>query len=274
MDDNLAPALRTGRRLLEIIDHIGQTVSDVDVVSDFHEAAEASRLRCLNCGGFLQDPHSVLYCSDQCHQEADLVRYTRRALKDGRSARGDVQTAIGQRLLMIRAGGYPYGARRVPKTVREQVFELDKYLCRLCGSRATDIDHINGSSNAPDNLQALCSTCNRRKMEARVQTISPKTDVELWKRIEEQTMRLAKRIAARHPDRICDDPEKWQGTWRHLQLTRKELPEDLGEQAAPGLTTEDRMALYGEGYEDAEERVQNEDFEFSDYFGDIMNRDD
>ena len=69
--------------------------------------------------------------------------------------------------------------RPVPKKLRDQIFERDNYRCRLqlegCVGVAQEVDHrvpfsecqrrgwTKEQTNDPSNLQASCSTCNRRK---------------------------------------------------------------------------------------------------------------
>lgn len=58
--------------------------------------------------------------------------------------------------------------RDVPPGRRKIVFERDAYRCRECGDhRDLEIDHIfpisRGGSNAIENLQTLCKSCNLRK---------------------------------------------------------------------------------------------------------------
>ena len=61
--------------------------------------------------------------------------------------------------------------RRKARRKREQVFELDNHQCVYCKIRLPDgegeIDHKisikMGGSNCLDNLQAICSDCNRLK---------------------------------------------------------------------------------------------------------------
>lgn len=58
--------------------------------------------------------------------------------------------------------------RAIPSSQRRAVFERDDWACRNCGAGENlEIDHIypvaRGGDNALDNLQVLCSPCNRSK---------------------------------------------------------------------------------------------------------------
>lgn len=45
-----------------------------------------------------------------------------------------------------------------------RVLRRDGGTCQLCGAPATEVDHINaGDNHHPNNLQAICTTCHRRK---------------------------------------------------------------------------------------------------------------
>jgi 5-methylcytosine-specific restriction enzyme A len=62
-------------------------------------------------------------------------------------------------------GGYGAEWQRIRRIVLEQ-----EPNCRRCGDRATDVDHIiprsAGGTDAPSNLQPLCSGCHRTKSSA------------------------------------------------------------------------------------------------------------
>lgn len=153
-----------------------------------------------------------LYCSVKCNQMAKTVRYGRKALKDGRWHSPDVQEAIRMRIAHILGGGYPENARRVPPEMRAFIFARDKHTCVLCGAPADTIDHINGSANTPDNLRALCRSCNM----ARVKMI-PATPEQA-----KEARAILARIQAKEPFRICDDEEIWDTIWRVIAAeTRK-----------------------------------------------------
>jgi 5-methylcytosine-specific restriction endonuclease McrA len=164
---------------------------------------------CQNCNKELeieQAKAGKLYCSEKCNQIAGTVRYGRKALKDGRWHSPDVQEAIRMRIAHILGGGYPEKARRVPPEMRAFIFTRDNHTCVLCGAPADTIDHINGSVNTPDNLRALCRSCNM----ARVKMI-PATPEQT-----KQARAFLARIQAKEPLRICDDEEIWDSIWREI----------------------------------------------------------
>ncbi|AUT02978.1 HNH endonuclease [Nostoc sp. CENA543] len=61
----------------------------------------------------------------------------------------------------------------IPQSVRQYVFQRDKYQCQSCGKTGLEtdlnIDHIiplaRGGQNDISNLQTLCCTCNQRKTD-------------------------------------------------------------------------------------------------------------
>ena len=61
------------------------------------------------------------------------------------------------------------GIPRTSSAWRRAVLERDGHVCRQCGDRATEADHIVSRALAPeraadvDNGQALCSDCHRTK---------------------------------------------------------------------------------------------------------------
>jgi len=61
-----------------------------------------------------------------------------------------------------------YRRKRLPRAVRQEVFERDGKVCAHCGAtEALTIDHIFpfslGGSDHPANLQVLCQPCNSIK---------------------------------------------------------------------------------------------------------------
>ena len=58
--------------------------------------------------------------------------------------------------------------KKIPKSVRWEVWERDNFTCKGCGSRRNlEIDHIypesKGGTLDLNNLQTLCKSCNVRK---------------------------------------------------------------------------------------------------------------
>ncbi len=160
---------------------------------------------CQNCDGQLtreQARSGTLYCSEKCQQTAEMVRYGRATLRDGRYERDPlVRRAIATRIALILGGGYPKKARALTREQREAIFVRDGWRCRLCGAPATEIDHIASSSPDPENLQALCSTCNYNKAAANFRPVTPEKAAEreaIWTRIR-----------ADRPVRLCDDEKEW-----------------------------------------------------------------
>jgi hypothetical protein len=132
---------------------------------------------CLNCDEEVTlGTAPKLYCSEGCSQEAELVRYVRGRTKDGRIHEPDVAEAIQIRLAAVMAGGYPKQARCIPPKIRAAVIARDNGQCRACGGPGTEIDHINGSSQALENLQLLCDPCHNKKTVAGMVVVHPEDE--------------------------------------------------------------------------------------------------
>jgi hypothetical protein len=162
-----------------------------------------------------------LYCHDLCKQKADVVRYTRGSIDDGRIHQVDVQEAVGTKLLMVTGGGYPARERIVPKAVREAIFERDRHVCVLCGAAATEIDHIRGNSNDPTNLRAVCRTCNIREAFENSRKVNKHEEPELYATLQAIFVEIASRIAAPLPLRACDDHDEWNEIQKALMSQRR-----------------------------------------------------
>ena len=170
-------------------------------------------LECPNCGEKTNEKR--LFCSEVCSQEAGFIRYVRRALQDGRLYDLAVlRDAIGTKLLMIRSGGYPTRERTVPDLLRSEILHRDSSCCRLCGKEGNEIDHIAGSVNTLENLRVLCKACNGNKMSNNTTIV---TDPKIIARIRAIDFRLAQRVAADPPLRICDDETSWVSVWRNYK---------------------------------------------------------
>lgn len=60
--------------------------------------------------------------------------------------------------------------RHIPSEVRIRVYNRDQGKCKRCGSRENlEFDHIvpvsRGGSNTEKNIELLCRSCNRRKLD-------------------------------------------------------------------------------------------------------------
>jgi 5-methylcytosine-specific restriction endonuclease McrA len=147
------------------------------------------------------------------------VRYARAVLRDERIQQRDVQEAVRIRIASVLGGGYPAGERRLPEDQRQAIFVRDGGRCRLCGAEATEIDHVGApvdrDINHPDNLQALCSSCHRKKTLAMHRPL--RTEEE-----RERAAALKTRIAAQLPLRPCDVPD-WADRWRSVAAQRREM---------------------------------------------------
>ena len=172
---------------------------------------------CQNCDKKLpwdRTLRGTLFCSEKCRQTAEIVRYGRATLRDGRYKRDPlVRETIDIRIAIILGGGYPKKARMLSREQREAIFTRDGGRCRLCGAPATDIDHISGSSSDPENLQALCKPCNMAKARANFRPATLEEAAEgkaIWAR-----------ITAKLPVRLCDDEKKWAKLWRTISQEQR-----------------------------------------------------
>ena|SRR2546425_964140 len=174
---------------------------------------------CQNCDAPLtlqQARRGMLFCGEKCQQTAKTVRYGRATLLDGRYKRDPfVRQAIDMRIAHILGGGYPEKARHLSPEQREAIFTRDDRRCRLCGAPATDIDHIAGSSSDPDNLQALCKSCNMAKAAANFRPATPERAAE--------GKAIRARITAERPVRLCDDKKKWDELRREIASEQRKL---------------------------------------------------
>lgn len=125
--------------------------------------------RCANCeADLVVTPSISLLCGDYCKEWAKHVRYFRSAEADGRAFTDPlVAEAMRTRLAHLVAGGYPDRDRRLPDQIRREVLARNGGLCVACGERpAAEVDHIDGSSPDPANLQGLCHSCHQAKTES------------------------------------------------------------------------------------------------------------
>ncbi len=171
--------------------------------------------RCANCQRWVPDELPGLFCSTWCQETCKHVRYLRGVIGDGRILNDDVQAAVRKRFAFLQLGGYASLHRGLPAKVRAAVIERHNGRCASCGKPGTDIDHINGSSADPSNLQLLCTDCHNTKTDQRLQPASPATQ-QLFDDF------LEHRVAPREPLLLADDEQQWATTWRPLKKDRKQ----------------------------------------------------
>jgi 5-methylcytosine-specific restriction endonuclease McrA len=178
----------------------------------------SDRLTCLNCDDPIPGRNPArLYCGPLCRDTARTVRYVRAVKADGRIKEPDVAEAVKIRIAMVLGGGYPAEERKLTSAERQAIFERDGGRCRSCGAPATEVDHIGapvgGDINHPDNLQALCSKCHRKKTMEGFRPIE--TAAERARAAE-----LRRRIESPEPVRVCDSAD-WNDRWRGIAAERK-----------------------------------------------------
>jgi hypothetical protein len=180
-------------------------------------------LACFNCGGLLVELRNpYIYCSERCSREAESVRYARAVSRDGRILDPLVAEAVQIQLGLVVGGGYSERERALSKEQRAAIFERDGGRCRVCGTEATQIDHINEGAdlvarniNDPQNLQAICDDCHRAKTLANFRPIDPEH--------REKADELKQRIDAEVPTRLSDDEQNWKTDWRRHAAERRAL---------------------------------------------------
>ena len=175
---------------------------------------------CLNCNKVIEYPvKPILYCSPNCKQEAELIRYARSCIKDGRIHAQDVREAITIKMAHILNGGYNSQERYVSEELREHVHQHFNGVCCQCGEPGTDVDHIAGPSNDVDNLQLLCRSCHNKKTLLRVQPVC--RDNDDYDRLLQRRTLIDARIEAEEPIQICDNDVNWNEDWRSIRAARK-----------------------------------------------------
>jgi hypothetical protein len=200
----------TGESYVEARRHIDISIDAVPV-NTFHFLPDC----CANCDNALDKETLPLFCSELCTEVASFVRYARRVIADPDRANDPLVLEKMQiRQAHIVGGGYPARKRRISDALRALVIERDKGLCRRCNKPANQIDHIDGSSPDPENLQLLCDPCHTKKTKSAMVPAS-KDQVawieNLWKA----------RILVEVPTRLADHETEWDKQWRALKAQRE-----------------------------------------------------
>ena len=172
---------------------------------------------CQNCGEELpldSIKRGKLFCGEKCRETAKAVRFGRAATRDGRyESNPEDREALDIKIIMVLGGGYKERERRLSKEQREYIFERDGWTCQLCGAPATQIDHIDGSSSDPDNLQAACGPCNLEKAKSNPTPASMATRMEAYA--------IFDRIRSEQPVIACDNERVWDKLQRIIQSEQK-----------------------------------------------------
>lgn len=169
---------------------------------------------CANCLQPLPPQVPGLFCGELCQQTADTIRYWRRVTRDGRIEQPDVQLALKTRVAHLLAGGYARRSRRLPDTVRTQVWDRDQGRCRECGGTGAEVDHVAGDSPDLNNLQLLCTPCHHRKTETRMAPAS-RMHLVFIKGLE------LDRVSPDEPRLLCDDQDQWATEQQRLRTERR-----------------------------------------------------
>lgn|GEM_PF-2189132 len=201
---------------------------------------------CLNCDDAGVTIAKPLYCSEMCQQMAGTIRYVRACRRDGRIFRPDVKEAIQMRVAQTVAGGYPTKDRRIPDDLRRTVMEGANGQCQKCGrdfdpddaDAIATIQHMDGSSSEPSNLQAWCRRCNMADAQSRFVRIADGSPES--RAIAEMKTRWESTV----PLRPCDDDERWKDVWQKMA---KEAKEELRHQTqvAESASDEDLPGFVG-----------------------------
>lgn len=178
-------------------------------------------IRCMQCDEDLVLNRRKLYCCIACEQEAELVRYVRRCSADGRVDDEEVRAAVDIRLAHIAAGGYDKKSRRIPLETRSEIFVRAGGFCVKCGQPGDEIDHIDGPSPAPHNLQLLCHSCHNVKTNERIVAVTP--DSLNFDELKSFYENFWTSVRSDTPLRPCHDEVGWASAWRGYLKQRKDI---------------------------------------------------
>ena len=187
----------------------------------FDDDVQRFAFACVNCDDTCSQGKAALYCSDSCQQEAQLVRYARRCLKDGRDRDPDVAEALVIRMGHVLGGGYPRRERKLAEGLAAEVIERFGGRCARCGGGGREIDHIQGNRNDHRNLQLLCRKCHRKKTIRAMRLVRP-GDPE-WEEIDRRGRAILDRIYSENPVRESDDPVMWPRRWQNMLRDRRRV---------------------------------------------------
>ena len=184
---------------------------------------------CVNCDSPV--PNARLFCSDLCRDEAKYVRYYRKVIDEGSVEDLEIREALLIKRAHILAGGYDWRLRQLPQELRRAVIDRDRGVCRRCGQPGAEIDHINGASLDPANLQLLCADCHRKKTMQQIRPVSREAHPEVFAK----AAALDERVMSAEPLRLCDHSD-WNRLWRSVEGARRRAAEEQNQEggATPG----------------------------------------
>lgn len=183
--------------------------------------------QCAHCGAPLDYESPALFCSQRCKNTAKDVRYFRRCYREARVLDPDVRAALGKRMAFHVAGGYDANSRRLDRDVRQAILVDHDGRCRICGEApATQVDHIDGSSNARGNLQGVCVPCHDAKTNERMVPMS-----EGDKKVRDVFLEL---VHAAEPVMAAHDELSWPTTWRSKLAQTREWAELVSDDVDAG----------------------------------------
>lgn len=200
------------------------------LMADFADEADALRynLKCANCRSEVSA--ATPYCSDFCRDLAAIVRYGRKANAEGRSNHPDFLEGFGISFIKVLKGGYSVKARRLTATQRSAIFARDAGICRLCGAKADQIDHISGDSSEANNLRAVCGPCNLKLAHAPDLDATPEENAAWRSNGIGLSQTLADRIGASNPLMACDDHKIWKLAEPKIRGARSRLVRERQEE--------------------------------------------
>lgn len=199
---------------------------------------------CANCLAELPIDVQTLYCSTWCQETASHVRYLRRVSRDGRFSDPDVRLAIQTKNAFLLVGGYRSLGRNLTPRIRTEIRLRDGGRCQQCGKAGAEVDHINGNSDDPENLQLLCLDCHHKKTAKNFVPASDKSKQQL-----KALMRT--RVQPADPQLLADDEQAWNDLWRRLQTERKERFAERLREAGVRVRRDDSHATRVLAYLDA-----------------------
>lgn len=176
----------------------------------------ARSIPCASCGA--QHERRGPFCSEYCKAVAEFVRNSRKWTREPvRQADPQHLYALQVRLAMLNSGHlgqgnvYDESGRRLSPAQKSAIRERDGGRCVQCGRPGDEIDHIDGSSDDPSNLQLLCRDCHHAKTGESIKTVTGAAEREALASFHGE---LGGRIDAPEPLRACDNEQVWSTAWR------------------------------------------------------------